>query len=167
MEIARAAVKIPYLACAWPAYHLAHQLVERIGVISPSKYIEPILIQRAKQSGCWDKVVAFRSPTKAQIKVLEPPVYTPQEYEAECTRIAKEQVEQNGAQLIFCSCSYNNIAFPPGARERMEKALGGDIIVITDPMKIALLTLEMMVKCKLSHSKLEYPQMAIGDIDPY
>jgi len=142
-------------------------LADRIGVIGPSKYLECWLRSVARGTGCGDKIVSFRSASKGVRKPTDPPVYTPEEFEAEHIRIAKEQVEQNGAQLILCSCTYHNIGFPPGARERMEKALGGEVIVITDPFAIGLRTIETLINLKLSQSKIQYPQAIIEEMPKF
>ena len=93
------------------------------------------------------------------MKTMGPWPHTSEEYEKHHIAIAKALVEENDAQLIFCSCAYNMIMLPPGAKERIAEGLPEDIIVITDPTEIALNTLEMLVKWGLSHSKIEYPQM--------
>ena len=105
------------MGVAWPAYHVIYQLAERIGVICPNKFMAPALINAAKATGCWDRVVSFRNVPGDVMKTMGPWPHTSEEYEAHHITIAKELVEENDAQLIFCSCAYNMIMLPPIAKK--------------------------------------------------
>lgn len=80
--------------------------------------------------------------------------YTPEELEEEIAKIASQQIEQEGAQVIVVAFTLLNLFVNPGALERLSKRLNA---IFVDSQAIAFKTAEMMARLKLSQSEREYP----------
>ena len=151
----RGAVKIPVVGAGMATYHLAYQLASKFAVISVSKDLNSVFLRAIKQAECYERMTSMRSIGKP-LKLPMEDFYTPEELEKELIKIAKVQVEDEGAQLIVVACTFISLLLAPGGMERLAKNLG---VIFVDPQEIAVKTAEMLVNMGLSHSKIEYPQI--------
>ena len=154
----RGAVKIPVVGMAMATYLMAYQLASRYACISEGDNWTPVVIKAVREAGCYERMTSVRALPKALRFPLPNDYYTPEEFEAEVKKIAKRQVEDEGAQLLVITFALLSLLMPPGWKERLEKELG---IIVLDPMAIAVKTTEMLVNLGLAHSKIEYPQMEV------
>lgn len=152
----RGAVKIPVIGMGMATYLAAYHLAAKFACISISKDWTPVFIKAVKQAGCYERMTSMRDLPKALKFPIPKDYYTQEEFEEEVKKIAKRQVEEEGAQLLVIICGLASILLPPGGIERLSKELG---IIVVDPMDIAVKTTELFVNLGLAHSKIEYPQM--------
>ena len=136
-------------------YHLAYQLANKYAVISVNKDLNPVFLRAIKEAGCYERMTSMRAIGKP-LKIPLEDFYTPEELEEEIIKIAKKQIEEEGAQLLVIACTVIFLFLKPGARERLMRKLG---IMVVDLQEIAIKTAEMIVNLGLSHSKIEYPQI--------
>ena len=152
----RGAVKIPVVGAGIATYHLVYQLARNFAVVSINEQLNPAFIRAMKATGCYDRMTSMRAIRKPLKDPMEKLPYTREELEKEIVRIASKQIKNEEAQLIVLGCAIFSLFLKPGARERLGKKLG---VIVVDPQEIAIKTAEMLVNLKLTHSKMEYPQM--------
>jgi allantoin racemase len=155
---ARGAVKIPVVGIGMATYLMAYQLAGKYACISESKNWTPAFIKAVKEAGCYERMTSMRTLPKALRFPVPEDYYTQEEFEEEVIKIAKRQVEEEGAQLLVIIFGLLSLLMPPGWKERLETELG---VIVLDPMAIAVKTTEMLVDLGLAHSKIEYPQMEV------
>jgi len=151
----RGAVNIPVIGACIATYHLAYQLASKFGVISVSKDLNSVFLRAIKQADCEGRMTSMRAIDKP-LKLPMEDFYTPAELEEEIMKIAKKQIEDEGAQLIVVACTVISLLLAPGGLKRLAETLG---VIFVDPQEIAVKTAEMIVTMGLSHSKIEYPQI--------
>jgi allantoin racemase len=139
-------------------YLLTYQLATKFACISISKTWTPWFIKIVKESGCYDRMTSMRDLPKALKFPVPKDYYTQEEFEKEVRKIAKRQVEEEGAQALVIICGLMPLLLPPGGIERLSKEFG---IIVLNPWDVAVKTAEMFVKLGVSHSKIEYPQMEV------
>jgi Asp/Glu/hydantoin racemase len=146
------------VAAGLATYHLVYQLAGKYAAISVNEALNPVFLRAIKEAGCHERMTSMRAIGKP-LKLPMEDFYTPDELEEEILRIARKQVEEEGAQVVVIACTVIFLFLNPGARERLEKNLG---VIVVDLQAITIRTAEMLVSLGLSHSNIEYPQADDG-----
>lgn len=150
IEAARVAVNIPVVGAGSATYHVAYQLADRFGVISSNEKTVPELKRRIILMDCYNRMTSIKP---LNIPVLQM-VARKDELEDKFVKIAKYQIEVEGAQLIVAGTDAIFPAMGHASKERIEQKLS---VPVLEGSSIAIKTLEMLVNLKLTHSKKTYP----------
>lgn len=103
--------------------------------------------------GCYNRMTSMRPLDLSVLQILKMDELK-DESEERFLRIARNQINGEGAQLIVAGCGALFPSLGPGSRERLEKKLGAPVL---EGSGISIKTLEMLVSLKLTHSKMTYP----------
>lgn len=150
IEAARGAVSIPVVGLGSATFHLASQLADRFGVVTKSDATIPEFTRRIKLMGCFERITSMLPLNLAESDLL----LKSDEVAGKFIKLARYQIEHEGAQLIVAGYSAILGVLPKGSREKFEQELGVPVI---DGVPVALKTAEMLVDLKISQSSLTYP----------
>lgn len=146
LHAVRERVTMPLVGSCQPAIHLAAQLGERFGVLSPVPSTVPFTRKLVEEYGLGHKLAAVRS---VNIPVLQ----IRQDRAGALTRlveVARGVVEHDGADTLVLGCM--SMAYQ-GLAADLQEQLG---VPVVNPLFAAIRTLEMLVGAQLTQSPRIY-----------
>lgn len=146
----RECVSIPVTAPTESAMHLAAQLSHRFSLLTFSRRTIPRFEKMAWKFGLGHKLASVRS---VEIP-LEKMDHQDEGLVRSLTLAGMQCIEADGAHCLLMGCT----AFELVSQQLREKlAVKGRPVLILEPYWVALQQAESLVRMKLKHSKLSYP----------
>lgn len=145
LDAARELVKIPVIGLGESSLLVASMLGHSISILTASNSLVHPLYNLAKIVGVGDKVASVRGIGISVERIRERRDETYQRlYEMGCSTI-----EEDRADVLVMGCASLSLY-----ADRLQKDLH---LPVVHPLRVALKMAELLVSCKLTHSKRAYP----------
>jgi len=142
----RELVRIPVVGPGTTSMLVAANLGHRFGIIDVLETLVRPIENLAKLSGVADKLAGIR---QIGIPVLELESDQKETFKR-LVAVSRLAIEENRADVLILGCA--GLASHALALQELVR------VPVVNPLAVALRTAEMLIACKLSHSKRSYPQ---------
>lgn len=150
VEVAKSIANIPVIGPCESSLHVACLLADRFGWIAPADGGIPFHWRQAKTYGLVDRITSIRAVNIPFEEYRD----RKEELKEKLVKLGREMMNE-GAQLIFVGCTAIFPAIGISSHREVSERLN---VTTIDPIGVALNMAEILVKLKLSQSKLAFPR---------